>query len=492
MINPSRVGMRCKTINKAPPLRGSAAGSTSTGQDVRSISREELYQQVWSRPMTKVAAEYGVTSTALKKTCNRHKIPTPERGYWAKLEHDKPVRRVSLPKLNDARLDQVRISGTSAPNLPEQVSKAGAEARERLMKASEPAFAEGATGSLVEEPPILAATRRAISRARPDAAGFTNVQGRGIVSLKIAPGSADRALQLLSRLFTLAETEGYRPKVSDTGLELATEDVSIAFGIEERPRKNPHEPTAAELKRKEDNLRWGISRDPWPKKFDYSPSGRLAIVIQANLWSGLRRTWSDGKSQKVEAMLPEIVAGLAEHGALLRERRRAAEESERQRQEAEARRRREEAFNAREKRRLQFVDAIHEQLLERSKLTTVLAHLEQTATEGKNRTVSLSAWLRRRIQQIDALTSPEFLDLSARSAKLGFVEPPKDPGSEYASGYYPYPSAPRLQLWSIDEEKELATSTGMLEWAIHAGLLPASEDAPAKDETAEAGPPPQS
>lgn len=454
------------------------------------VSRKELYDQVWSRPMIKVAAEYGVTSTALKKTCKRHRIPTPERGYWAKLEHAKPVRRVSLPKLADARLDQVRISGTSAPDLPEQVSKAGMEARERMMKASEPAAA-GMTDFPVEEPPILGATRRAISKARADAAGFTSAQGRGIVSLQIAPGSADRALQLLARLFALAATEGYRPKVCDTGLEFATEDVSIAFGIEERPRKNPHEPSAAELKRKEDNLRWGNSSDPWPK-YDYSPSGRLAIVIQANLWSGLRRTWSDGKTQKVEAMLPEIVAGLAEHGALLRERRRAAEESERQRQEAEARRRREEAFNAREKRRLEFVDAIHEQLLERSKLTTVLAHLEQTATEGTKRTESLSAWIRRRIQQIDALTSPEFLDLSARSAKLGFVEPPEDPGSEYASGYYAYPSAPRLQLWSIDEEKELATSTGMLEWAIHAGLLPASEDAPAKDETAEAEPPQQS
>lgn len=457
---------------------------------MHTVSREKLYEEVWSRPMTKVAAEYGVTSTALKKTCNRHKIPTPERGYWAKLEHDKPVRRVSLPKLADARLDQVRISGTSTPDLPEQVSKAGIEARERLTTASELAAA-GATDFPVEEPPILGATRRAISKARPDAAGFTSAQGRGIVSLKIAPGSADRALQLLSRLFALAETEGYRSKVSDTGLELATEDVSIAFGIEERPSKTTHEPSAAELKRRDDNRRYGISKDPWPK-YDYSPSGRLAIVIQANLWSGLRRTWSDSKTQKVEAVLPEIVAGLAEHGALLKERRRAAEESERQRQKAEARRRREEAFNAREKRRLEFVDAIHEQLLERSKLTAVLAHLEQSSAEGKNHTESISAWIRRRIRQIDALTSPEFLDLSARSAKLGFVEPPKDPGSEYASGYYAYPSVPSLQLWSIDEEKELATSTGMLEWAIHAGLLPASEDARVKDETAKAEPPPQS
>ena len=61
--------------------------------------------------MTKVAAEYGVTSTALKKTCNLHKIPTPERGYWAKLERHKPVGRASLPKLTDTRLDRVHING---------------------------------------------------------------------------------------------------------------------------------------------------------------------------------------------------------------------------------------------------------------------------------------------------------------------------------------------------------------------------------------------
>jgi len=144
---------------------------------VPTISRDELYEQVWSRPMTKVAAEYGVTSTALKKTCNRHKIPTPERGYWAKLEHHKPVRRVSLPKLTDTRLDRVHITGGTSQRLPVQVSKAGIDARERLMKAPGPA---AATDSGMEEPSILRATRRAISKARPDTQGFALAQGHGI------------------------------------------------------------------------------------------------------------------------------------------------------------------------------------------------------------------------------------------------------------------------------------------------------------------------
>ncbi|WP_316395232.1 hypothetical protein [Bradyrhizobium sp. 33ap4] len=427
--------------------------------------------------MTKVAADYGVTSTALKKTCYRHKIPTPDRGYWAKLGHGKPVRkRPLLPRLTDTKLDRVHINGGTSERMSEEVRKAGTEVRERLASMNLPltAAATASTESDATEPSILGATRRAISKGRPDVQGFKSSQGRGIVPLKVAPNSIDRALQLLTRLFTLAETEGYRPKISDSGLDLATEDQAIAFGIEERPRKTPHEPTTAELKRKDDNLRWGFSRAAWPQ-YDYAPSGRLSVVIHGNYYSGLRRTYSDSKTKLVETMLPEIIAGLAEHAAHLRERRRADEERQRQYREAEVRRAREEAFSAREKRRLEFVDAIHEQLLERSKLSVVLAHLETAIAEDSNCAQSISVWIRRRIQQIDALTSPAFLDLSARSAKLGFVEPPNDRNGIDSGGYYSFPSTIQLRFWSIDDENELAKSISALEWATKAGLVPESE-----------------
>lgn len=34
--------------------------------------------------------------TALKKACDRHRDPTPERGYWAKPEHGKRVKKEPL------------------------------------------------------------------------------------------------------------------------------------------------------------------------------------------------------------------------------------------------------------------------------------------------------------------------------------------------------------------------------------------------------------
>ena len=39
-------------------------------------SREELYELVWSKPMTAVAAELGVSDVALAKRCRKLFVPT--------------------------------------------------------------------------------------------------------------------------------------------------------------------------------------------------------------------------------------------------------------------------------------------------------------------------------------------------------------------------------------------------------------------------------
>ncbi|MFG1307053.1 hypothetical protein V5F34_23285 [Xanthobacter autotrophicus] len=414
--------------------------------------------------MTKVAADYGVTGTALKKTCDRHHIPTPERGYWAKLEYGKRVNKEALPPLSEPNLATVRISGSSEQHLSPSVRDAREKARDRLHKHAEakPLLVPALEPTLsIVEPPYLAATRRTISKARPDSQGFALARSKGVVPLKIAPASIERGIRVLSQLFTLAETQGHLPKATEDGLVLIVENESIAFGLEEQPEKTLHQPTTAELKRRDESARWGYTTDPWPK-YDQFPSGRLAIVIHANPYSGLRRTYSDGKTQSLESMLPDILAGFAGHAAYISERRREADERERRQRDAEARRQREEAFNSREKRRMEFVDAVHEQLTQRNKLTAVLCHLENATSEDAARVKAMTIWVRQRLKQIDALISPHFLDISARSSKVDFTEP--DPEQEAERGSYYYSPPITLQLWSIDDAEGLATSSSPLEW----------------------------
>jgi hypothetical protein len=196
------------------------------------------------------------------------------------------------------------------------------------------------------------------------------------------------------------------------------------------------------------------------------------MVIRTNSYSGLRRTYSDRKTRALEDVLPSVLAGFAEHAALIKERRRVDEERKRQWKEAEARRLREEAFKAREKQRMAFVDAIYEQLAQRTKLSTVLAHLESATGDEARRMDPMVAWVRRRLQQVDALISPLFLDISASFAKVEFEEPRADGESESSGGYFSYSPSVELQLWSIDEEKGLATSRTELQWAVDSGLVP--------------------
>jgi hypothetical protein len=48
------------------------------------LSRAELYALVWAEPMKTLSVKFGMSDVALKKTCARAEIPTPDRGYWAK------------------------------------------------------------------------------------------------------------------------------------------------------------------------------------------------------------------------------------------------------------------------------------------------------------------------------------------------------------------------------------------------------------------------
>lgn len=62
------------------------------------VSREQLYELVWSMPMTKVAEKFSVSGSYMARVCLVLRVPRPERGYWAKLEVGKAPARPGLPE----------------------------------------------------------------------------------------------------------------------------------------------------------------------------------------------------------------------------------------------------------------------------------------------------------------------------------------------------------------------------------------------------------
>lgn len=60
------------------------------------LERTKLYKDVWSRPCTKIAAELGISSSALKRICTEMDIPTPVAGYWTRVQCGKKVSKEAL------------------------------------------------------------------------------------------------------------------------------------------------------------------------------------------------------------------------------------------------------------------------------------------------------------------------------------------------------------------------------------------------------------
>jgi hypothetical protein len=48
------------------------------------LTRQSLYDLVWSTPMSTLAKDFGISDVALAKRCRAIDVPVPPRGYWAR------------------------------------------------------------------------------------------------------------------------------------------------------------------------------------------------------------------------------------------------------------------------------------------------------------------------------------------------------------------------------------------------------------------------
>ena len=80
------------------------------------FKRDELYNEVWSTPMSKLAKNYNISDVGLAKICKAMDIPVPPRGYWAKKAAGKKTAIVSLPQEAKVTVKEYRHSFSELSN----------------------------------------------------------------------------------------------------------------------------------------------------------------------------------------------------------------------------------------------------------------------------------------------------------------------------------------------------------------------------------------
>lgn len=64
----------------------------------KELTREALYELVWSKPMRSAAADVGISDVGLKKRCRSLGVPVPPQGYWNRvLAGHRMPERPTLP-----------------------------------------------------------------------------------------------------------------------------------------------------------------------------------------------------------------------------------------------------------------------------------------------------------------------------------------------------------------------------------------------------------
>ena len=72
------------------------------------LTRKELYELVWSEPMTDLAKKNNISDVELRKLCKRKSIPLTPSGYWQKIRFGKKALKEKLPKYSGS--DKIELN----------------------------------------------------------------------------------------------------------------------------------------------------------------------------------------------------------------------------------------------------------------------------------------------------------------------------------------------------------------------------------------------
>lgn len=261
------------------------------------INREQLYQQVWKMPMTKLALIYGVKNYELKKMCDRFLIPTPKSGYWSKLSFGKhgdiellPIFKICVPcnVKNKKEISTVTLLPKTA-DIPVVIHKP-IKIIELTPKKVDHGIA--VKKNLTTPHDLIEKAQKELKTCSPD--NYGRLSTRRAIAINVSRDNVKRALLTMDTIFKWFEKRGYkiRKPSNESSLTLITVDgIDIEIEIIEKSKLT------------------GKVKSNWGYEYNqYTPTGGLTLKINTYTYdSKVQTNWSDGKMQTIEELLNSFI-----------------------------------------------------------------------------------------------------------------------------------------------------------------------------------------
>jgi len=314
------------------------------------MSRQALYDLVWSKPMTDVAADLGVSDVALAKRCASVEVPVPPRGYWARVQAGQMPRRPALPTHRskggltaDMEVEVPKRTPDPPPPKKPPPTPSEIEIRQRL-----DTFVPAVPTDLSTA--CAAVKRTAIHLKLAKVSDFTWSKGERsgpIMQVDGTDAARVRGLRIIDGVLKAAATAGLSFEADPPDPErhrarygsptddwpqpgrMVVDGEAFRLRTDERRAQKPHVLTEDEIRRRK------RGEHVYAPAFDHSPTGELRLHLTDTDGRAFA-TFKDGARRKLEDQISTVLNALIDRSQQekrWREQRRLSELAERQRQE---------------------------------------------------------------------------------------------------------------------------------------------------------------
>jgi hypothetical protein len=395
--------------------------------DPLTLSREELYELVWSKPIVELAKDFGLSDVALAKRCRRLAVPVPGRGYWARIAAGQTPRQAPLKKRADASGDYYALTFRAPREDVEPKQKqvdaihAKSDVRQKIAELDIQPIENLLTASGIVKRTAMhlkVKWRKDITWERGERTG-------PLVRIEVSDGCTDRALRLAEQLLEAVKHVCWKVRRPERTVEptaysryaqpavpsgpdyvqILAEDEPFTFHIDERRRRIDHVPTEEEKQKRR------RGEYVYASRWDYLQTGELRLHVSGKIWQ-------DKATKELELTLGSALDFMLTEALAIKVRR-----EERRLAEIEARRQQELRWKLSQRRQAneKLVHELEAQAgawfrarMLRSYLRALRLKLDGKQVEAKllDRKVDFINWIEHYIDQLDPLSAtPRDTDL---------------------------------------------------------------------------------
>ena len=169
------------------------------------LTREELYDLVWSEPLSRLARKYNISDNGIRKRCKKMNIPLPKAGHWSKIQHGYKVIIPKLPGKYEGENETILCYRDKDGNYVEKVDEVTPQTKLKHELQNDPKLPLTVPENITRFDSLIAQAKKSLHKKSSEVHDYIGMRAteRGEINIMVSESNIDRALHFMNTLIKL-------------------------------------------------------------------------------------------------------------------------------------------------------------------------------------------------------------------------------------------------------------------------------------------------